>query len=672
MSQDSTTSAAVLLAIVVVAVVFVAGAFSLADTPGAEQEPTVNDDRDRFAGTTGLNGPVDNPDLSTFDSTEAFQEYFETASQRRVGFGGMMMRGTVDVQEQAVEETTDAAPPEGGDDGGVSGSEDGASGSSDASGGEGTERHSETNVQEAALDEPDVLKTDGESVYYAGHHFQQTAHETTVLDISDPAEPERAATIPAAGELLLIEESDTLVVFEEERIWAYDISDPSSPTQRWDEPIDSDLQTARLYDGSLYLVFVDRPQADDPCPIVPYAGETVECTDIYRPSTQANADAVYTATQVDPGTGEIEGETSVVGSSRTSAMYVSEKAIYLSYTRSTTRFEMLTSYITGPGSDNFDADLVAEVEDLQKLDISQRAKQTELDVIVEDWLHSLDEAERNEMREALEEGLQEYVEENKRAMTTTGIVSIDIGDGLDVSATGEVPGYPLNQWSMDEHDDHLRIATTIPQRRGAESENDVYVLDENLEITGSVEGLGETERIYSVRFEGDLGYVVTFRQIDPFYTLDLSDPANPIMEGELKIPGVSHYLHPLEDEGDLVLGVGEEDGKVKLSTFDVSDRTDPTEEDVRILEGERFSEANQNHRAFLQDERHGVFFMPAGENSYVFSYENGQLKEEASVDVGGAGVRAMYVDDYLYVFGTEEIVVLDETTWEVETRIDGR
>jgi uncharacterized secreted protein with C-terminal beta-propeller domain len=165
---------------------------------------------------------------------------------------------------------------------------------------------------------------------------------------------------------------------------------------------------------------------------------------------------------------------------------------------------------------------------------------------------------------------------------------------------------------------------------------------------------------------------VTFRRIDPFYTLDLSDPHDPIVEGELKIPGFSTYLHPLDDDGDLVLGVGEQDGKVKLSTFDVSDRRNPVELDAKILANEHFSAVNQNHRAFLQDERHGVFFLPGGEASYVYSYADGRLEEVARVNIGGPGVRAMYVDDYLYVVGPEELVVLDETTWEVETRVDVR
>jgi uncharacterized secreted protein with C-terminal beta-propeller domain len=121
---------------------------------------------------------------------------------------------------------------------------------------------------------------------------------------------------------------------------------------------------------------------------------------------------------------------------------------------------------------------------------------------------------------------------------------------------------------------------------------------------GQVGGLGRGERIYAVRFMGDVGYVVTFRQVDPLYTLDLADPANPVVRGELKIPGYSAYLHPVGD--DLLLGIGQEatgDGRVQglqMSLFDVSDLARP----VRLQKlqlGDRFSgsAAEWDHHAFL-------------------------------------------------------------------------
>jgi hypothetical protein len=145
-------------------------------------------------------------------------------------------------------------------------------------------------------------------------------------------------------------------------------------------------------------------------------------------------------------------------------------------------------------------------------------------------------------------------------------------------AAGSVPGYLINQYALSEWDGHLRAATTSLDNR----ESAVYALRQNgksLVQTGKVSGLGKGERIYAVRFVGPVGYVVTFRQTDPLYTVDLSDPAKPKVTGELKITGYSAYLHPAGD-GRLI-GIGQEasaQGRVQgtqISLFDVSDLNQP-------------------------------------------------------------------------------------------------
>ncbi len=174
-------------------------------------------------------------------------------------------------------------------------------------------------------------------------------------------------------------------------------------------------------------------------------------------------------------------------------------------------------------------------------------------------------------------------------------------------ASGEVQGFLLNQFSMDELRGVLRVAsTTAPEGWwwSDESESLVTTLerrgDELVEI-GRVDGLGKGERIFAVRFLGEVGYVVTFRQTDPLYTIDLSDPENPTVAGELKILGYSAYLHPLGD--GRILGVGQdatEEGRTKgtqLSLFDVSDAANPTRIDQVSLDG-GWSQAEADHRAF--------------------------------------------------------------------------
>jgi hypothetical protein len=177
-------------------------------------------------------------------------------------------------------------------------------------------------------------------------------------------------------------------------------------------------------------------------------------------------------------------------------------------------------------------------------------------------------------------------------------------------SSGEARGFLLSQWSLSEHAGHLRVASTEapdwwegPVR---ESESHMTVLREaggRLQEVGRVGGLGRGERIYSVRFAGDTGYVVTFRETDPLYTLDLADPAAPRVVGELKIFGYSAYLHPVGD--DLLLGVGQdatEQGRrlgTQLSLFDVSDLSAPRLLHQRRLAPGSSSEAEYDHRAFL-------------------------------------------------------------------------
>ena len=185
-------------------------------------------------------------------------------------------------------------------------------------------------------------------------------------------------------------------------------------------------------------------------------------------------------------------------------------------------------------------------------------------------------------------------------------------------ASGTVRGFLLDQFSLSEHDGYLRAASTEepdwwspPGGEARESESLVTVLaegDGRLARVGQVDGLGRGERIYAVRFIGARGYVVTFRQVNPLYALDLSDPANPAVRGVLKIPGFSSYLHPLDDS--TLIGIGQDagaDGRTlgtQVSLFDVSDLAAPRRIAQRTLDSD-WSEAESDHHAVL-------FWAPTG------------------------------------------------------------
>ncbi|MBN2474356.1 MAG: beta-propeller domain-containing protein [Pirellulales bacterium] len=168
----------------------------------------------------------------------------------------------------------------------------------------------------------------------------------------------------------------------------------------------------------------------------------------------------------------------------------------------------------------------------------------------------------------------------------TAILKFDVDPALgsvDLGATGAVPGSVLNQFSIDEHDGYLRVATQQGSVWGGTSGNSVYVLQQtgqSLEIVSRLENLAPGERIYSVRFLGDRAFVVTFRQVDPLFAIDLSDPLAPQVEGELKISGFSNYLHPVDD--GFLLGLGREADissgyyeDPQISLFDVEDLGNP-------------------------------------------------------------------------------------------------
>tara|TARA_B100000902_G_scaffold217997_1_gene207184 strand:- start:4141 stop:6438 length:2298 start_codon:yes stop_codon:yes gene_type:complete len=184
--------------------------------------------------------------------------------------------------------------------------------------------------------------------------------------------------------------------------------------------------------------------------------------------------------------------------------------------------------------------------------------------------------------------------------------SIDVGSPAKYIASGQVDGSLLNQFSMDEYDQRLRIVTTTgsPWSEQDLSESQLVVMEEQGDVlveVGQVGGLGKGESLYSVRLLDEIGFAVTFRQIDPFYVLDLSDPVNPLVVGELKIPGFSTYLHPVDQ--NIVLGIGQnatDAGRVlglKVSAFDVSDPSNPIEVST-WTRNDTNSPAEYDHRAF--------------------------------------------------------------------------
>jgi uncharacterized secreted protein with C-terminal beta-propeller domain len=203
------------------------------------------------------------------------------------------------------------------------------------------------------------------------------------------------------------------------------------------------------------------------------------------------------------------------------------------------------------------------------------------------------------------------------------------GGEIEYKTRGEVPGHILNQFSMDECQGYFRIATTTGNTWDGTAKNRVYVLNDDLDVVGRLEDLAPGERIYSARFMGDRAYLVTFKKVDPLFVLDLSDPCNPRVLGELEIPGYSDYLHPYDENHIIGVGKDTEDAGnfawyqgVKIALFDVSDPENPREISKYVV-GERGTDsyALYDHRAFLFSRSKNLLVIPVslvedGEDSW--------------------------------------------------------
>jgi uncharacterized secreted protein with C-terminal beta-propeller domain len=409
-----------------------------------------------------------------------------------------------------------------------------------------------------------------------------------------------------------------------------------------------------------------------PCPLKPLTLENgtfeIKCQDIYHPTTPVPVDSTFTVLMVDPSTGQINNSIAFVGSSGQSVIYMSRDNLYITYSYNDDLIRFYYNFLNAKARDIVPSWMFTKLQKLMDYDLSGEAKMTEFSMIMSSFQSSLNEDEQLKVSNELTNRLTDYQKEHQRELEKTGIAKVNLSS-LKVAVVGNVPGHPLNQFSLDEHDGYLRIATTIGGRGFGwgyfwnsqnESVNDVYVLNAGMKVVGSVLGLGQGERIYSARFLGNQGYVVTFKETDPFYVLDLSNPQKPIQTGELKIPGYSSYLHPLAD--NRILGVGKEGQQVKLSLFDVKDPANPKEIAKYTLD-EYWSEILNTHHAFLQDAKNQVFFMPGSKGGYVFSYKDDQLSLAKAVS-GAQAKRALYINDYLYIIGDNQITVLNENDWE--------
>ncbi|HPD00593.1 MAG TPA: beta-propeller domain-containing protein [Acetivibrio sp.] len=221
----------------------------------------------------------------------------------------------------------------------------------------------------------------------------------------------------------------------------------------------------------------------------------------------------------------------------------------------------------------------------------------------------------------LRNGLAADIAPRVNDITTTVYKFSLNGEKVTYLSKGDVPGTILNQYSMDENGGYFRIATTMGQVWGTGqniSKNNVYILGDAMNIVGSIEDMAPGEQIYSVRFMGDRGYVVTFRTVDPLFVIDLKEPSNPKILGSLKIPGYSDYLHPYDENH--IIGFGKDTVAIKdnayylgmkIALFDVTDVENPIQKFSETI-GDRGtdSELLRNPKALLFSKNKNLLAFP--------------------------------------------------------------
>ena len=499
----------------------------------------------------------------------------------------------------------------------------------------GATEYSTTNIQVEGVDEPDIVKNDGRYIYLISGstlaiidtYPAENAKIISKTEISDTPQD----LFVSGNRLVLftngwesggeqpVSATDGIASMPVSRIrsggtsvadaWVYDITDRQHPVLVKDYSIDGRYIDSRLIGQTLYMVTREEIYPyDDRGIIVPVLREGTKPViqpDVWyfdNPETQYTFTTI-TALDINNGA-EKDAQTYLLGSGN--ILYVSPDALYVSYQK----YHPVVYPARGVGA------VVPMPVSVAEEKVSTAAMAVPAD------FNTLDEAQRQSLIESLRNGEEEAARAREVEQTSTVIHKIGIDNGkITYIAKGEVPGTLDNQFSMDEYKGDLRVATTssVYTRSGQYTYNNVFVLDNAMKRIGTLTHIAEQETIYSTRFIGDRLYMVTFKRIDPFFVIDLSNPEKPAILGKLKIPGYSDYLHPYD--ATHIIGIGKETttndwggvstSGVKIALFDVSDVSRPTQIDkVQIGDAGSDSAALTDHHAFLFDREKNLLVIP--------------------------------------------------------------
>lgn len=521
--------------------------------------------------------------------------------------------------------------------------------------------YSTTNIQVEGVDEADIVKNDGKYIYIV------SGEKVVIVDAYPPESAKILSEIKLEGiPNAIFINKDRLIVFGqkqskteedkaqpeakvaqsdvaispsfyypryEQNVFAnvYDVSDRENPKLVDEVSVKGDYFDSRMVGDYVYLIaneyiyfYEDMPI---PLPAVVRNGveEKIPVTEILCPPYP---DTSYRYTNILAVNTQDKNEDlahKVVLTGNSQSIYMSLSNLYLTGIKTRSWIDYRTALLENVVLPLVSKETTEKINSILSSGLDTYKKWSEIDSIVEEYQENLPTVEKSSFNEKMEQKLtdmqREWAKESEK--TVVHRISVDNGN-IEYKSDGEVAGRVLNQFSMDEYENHFRIATTTgyaSTRSGEEtSTNNVYVLNMDLDVVGKVEDLAIGERIYSARFMGKRCYLVTFRNVDPLFVIDMSEPANPQVLGQLKIPGYSDYLHPYDEDHLIGLGKWTLEAKnrdfawyqgLKISLFDVSDVAKP-KEIAKYELGDRGTDsyALHDHKAFLFDKKKGLLVIP--------------------------------------------------------------
>jgi inhibitor of cysteine peptidase len=610
-----------------------------------------------------------------------------------------------------------------------------------SNGAAGADDYSQTNVQVKGVDEADFVKNDNKYIYLIADNKvviidARAAEDSKIISETEIESKDDYYGQPQVRELFL--SGDKLAVFvdsyertfylekysiepietsrQNTAIYLYDVSDRKNPKLVETFTISGAYFSSRMIKDDVYVItqegLYDWRYYDGP--MIAYA-KTIVRPNIYYFDNPEQSYQMNVITSINMESEKVvDSESFMLGYGNT--LMVSGDNIYIAYQKQRSwcwgwrctsqtgddRERFMTAIVP-----NLEGDIKQTIDSIISQDLNEDEEWSKISDEFTKFYKELvnDDALQNEYEDMfanIEDALNEY--DTKKALedSKTIIHKISIDEGqIEYQTKGEVDGSLLNQFSLDEYDGKLRVATTVNywlNGVGNKQYNNVYVLGEDMSVIGSLEGLAENESIYSSRFMGEKLYLVTFRQIDPFFVIDLSDPKNPEVLGYLKIPGYSSYLHPISDK--LIIGVGKDVGEnewggtsakgVKLSLFDVSDFNNPVEvSKYEIGLSGTDSPILHDHRAFLYSDTKNILVIPVTEivdrektgnydyrttvwhGAYVFKILDNEFDLLGKVEHSSSETkyyywfdstsvtRSLYMDDVLYTISNKYVKAND-------------